>query len=382
MILLDGRPLQSASEVRGIGTYARELIHALRATSVGNDLRLLLARDGPEPAEGRQLRSSPARLQLATLHPSLQPLADPVLVALALRRYRPTLYHALEWGQPAWASCPVVVTVHDLIPFLFPRDYPWVRRARIPALQLLRFASRVITPSKATANDVQRLARVPAARVRVVPEGVDTGFVRASAERADATMRALGITAPYILSVGTFDPRKRISVLADTFARVRAQRDLTLVIAGEQGTFAASVRGALAAAGVGQHAVITGLVSQDVLIALYSGAACFVLTSAYEGFGLPPLEAMACGAPVVMFRNSALGEVAGPATLVSPDGDPAALAQAISRVLDDDGSVVRTREAGLGWARRFTWARAADRTVDVYREVLSPAQLAAREAEV
>ena len=370
MILLDGRPLQSASGVRGIGTYARGLIGALEATPVGSDLQLLLAPGRPEPEEANHLRSSPARLALAPLHPTLQPLADPILVAAAIRRYRPSLYHALEWGQPVWASVPVVVTVHDLIPFLYPSDYPWVRRARIPALRLLRFASRVITPSQATANDVQRMARVPAARVRVVPEGVEQGFVPAPAERVASTLRTLGISGPYVLTVGTFDPRKRISLLAEAFVRVRARRDLTLVIAGDQGTFAPAVRRALAGAGVAQHAVVTGLVPQEALVDLYSGTACFVLTSAFEGFGLPPLEAMACGAPVVMFHNSALPEVAGPSTLVTPDGDPKALAEAISGVLDDDRSPARTRKAGIVWAQRFTWARAAERTVDVYREVL------------
>lgn len=379
MILLDGRPLQSASGVRGIGTYARGLIHALEATPIGGDLRLLLAPDKPEPPEAKQLRSAPARLRLGTLHPTLQPLADPILVAAALRRYRPSLYHALEWGQPAWASCPVVVTVHDLIPFLFPRDYPWVRRARLPALRLLRFASRVITPSQATANDVQRMASVPEARLRVVPEGVDAGFVPLPADQVSATLRGLGVEGPYVLTVGTFDPRKRIAVLAAAFARVRAHRDVTLVIAGDQGTFASAVRDALAAAGVAQHAVLTGLVPQETLVALYSGASCFVLTSAYEGFGLPPLEAMACGAPTVMFRNSALAEVAGPATLVTPDGDAVALGDAVSGVLDAEESPQRERDTRTAWARRFTWARAAERTIGVYHEVLSTASSGPRE---
>ena len=374
MILLDGRPLQSASGVRGIGTYARGLIRALEAMPIGRDLQLLLAPDRPEPEEAQRLSSSPARLPLPTLHPTLQPLADPMLVAAALRRYRPSLYHALEWGQPAWSPCPVVVTVHDLIPFLFPRDYPWVRRARIPALRLLRLASRVISPSQATANDVQRMARVPASRVRVVPEGVDAGFAPAPAERVYRTLRALGISGRYVLAVGTFDPRKRVSLLAAAFARVRARHDVTLVIAGDQGTFAPSVHAAMAAAGVARHTLVTGLVPQETLVTLYSGAACFVLTSAYEGFGLPPLEAMACGAPVVMFRNSALAEVAGPATLVTPDGDPLALAEAICGVFGDEEPQAGAREAGIAWARRFTWARAAERTVDVYREVLSDAR--------
>lgn len=373
MILLDGRPLQGASAVRGIGTYARGLVRGLEATPIGPDLQLLLAPNGPEPAEARGLRLSPARLHLAPLHPTLQPLADPLLVAAALRRYRPSLYHALEWGQPVWASCPVVVTVHDLIPFLFAHDYPWVRRARIPALRLLRFASRVITPSQATADDVRRLARVPPARLRVVPEGVDAAFAPAPAERVSRTMGTLGVSSPYVLTVGTFDPRKRISVLAAAMARVRAHREVTLVIAGDQGTFAGAVRDAVASAGVAAHTVITGLVPQDTLVELYSAAACFVFTSAYEGFGLPPLEAMACGAPVVMFRNSALAEVAGPATLVTPDGDATALADSIVRTLDGEGSTPRTRDAGIAWARRFTWSRAAERTVDVYREALDGA---------
>ena len=365
-LLLDGRPLQGPSAVRGIGSYERGLVAGLREVGGNVDIALLLG-TGAEPDEVQRYRLYVAASRLPVLHPTLQPLADPMLVAAALRRVRPTLYHAVEWAQPIFTRTPVVATVHDLIPFVFAADYPWVRRARIPALRLLRHADRVIAPSHATARDATRLARVPPPRLSVIPEGIDPHFAPADRGEIDAALRRLGITRPYVLTVGTFDPRKRVKALAEAFARVRREHDVDLVIAGDQGTFLDVVRSAIAAAGVASATHLTGFVDTETLVALYSGAACFAFTSAYEGFGLPPLEAMACGAPAVLFDNSSLPEVAGPARLVRPDGDAAALAAAVGGVLGDPAASARRRDAGLAWSARFTWREAASRTLEVYR---------------
>ena len=370
MLLLDGRPLQGDSAVRGIGSYERGLLTGFAELGRVGELGLLLARDRPQPREVEQLHLRVAGPRLRTLHPTLQPLADPLLVATALRRERPDLYHAVEWGQPLVARMPVIVTVHDLIPFVFPADYPWVRRARIPALRLLRRADRVITPSHATERDVMRLAHVRRERISVVAEGVAEAFAPVAAADVDVMRRRFGLARPYVLAVGTHDPRKRIGVLAEAFARIRRRHDVDLVIAGDQGTFDGAVRAALAAAGIAANARLTGLLEQETLAALYSGAACLLFTSAYEGFGLPPLEAMACGAPVVLFANSSLPEVAGPAAVVEPDGDAAAFAEAACRILDDPGAAARQVAAGREWAARFTWREAAARTLDVYDAVM------------
>ena len=366
MLLLDGRPLQGDSAVRGIGSYERGLLAGFAELGRVGDIGLLLATGRPEPGEVGQFGLQVAPPRLRTVHPTLQPVADPLLVAAALRRVRPALYHAIEWGQPLAARMPVVVTVHDLIPFVFPTDYPWVRRARIPALRLLRHADCVITPSRATRRDVMRFARVPPQRISVIAEGVSPGFAPAPSRVVDAVRRELGLTRPYVLAYGTYDPRKRIGVLADAFARIRRRHDVDLVVAGDQGTFDTTVRAAIAAAGATAFTHVTGLVAQETLAALCTGAACLLFTSAYEGFGLPPLEAMACGAPVVLFANSSLPEVAGPAVLVEPDGDAEAFANAACVILGNPEAAARQVAAGRAWAARFTWREAARRTLDVY----------------
>ena len=175
---------------------------------------------------------------------------------------------------------------------------------------------------------------------------------------------------PFLLAVGTFDPRKRIAVLADVVRRVRRDHDVALVIAGDQGTFTGAVTDALARAGLAEHGRVIGHVTNDDLVALYTAAEVFVFTSAYEGFGLPPLEAMACGTPAVVFDNSSLREVSGGAASIVPDGDANAMAAAINAVLDDPAERERRRSDGLAWVANFTWPRAAALTYEIYRSVL------------
>jgi glycosyltransferase involved in cell wall biosynthesis len=368
-VLIDGRPLQGASSVRGIGSYARGLITGFAELAEPPEVSLLLSEGREPPPEiGAEVRS--ARRRIRIVHPTLQPVADTVLVARALRDARADLYHAIEFGQPLRTRLPVVVTVHDLIPFIMPRDYPWVRRARLLGLRLLSRADAVIAVSEATRRDVLRLTNTSPSRIRVIPEGIAQVFHRAPDDAVEALRARLGIDRPFLLAVGTFDPRKRLALLADVVRRVRREHDVVLVIAGDQGTFSDHVMAGLSAAGLAGHSRVIGHVSTDDLVTLYSGAACFVFTSAYEGFGLPPLEAMACGTPAVVFDNSSLPEVSGGAALVVPDGDAALMASAVNRLLDDSGEDDRRRAQGLEWTSTFTWQRAAEMTLDVYRSAI------------
>jgi glycosyltransferase involved in cell wall biosynthesis len=306
--------------------------------------------------------------RIPVLKRRIQPVADHLLVMRALRRLRPSLYHAVEWAQPLRAPVPVVVTVHDLIPFLYPRLYPWMRRERLAALRLLRRADAVIAVSACTAADTVRLAGVAPGRVTVVPHGVSAGFSPASAAEVDSVRDRLGIGGGYVLSVGTFDPRKRVDMLMRTAARLEG---LTLVVAGDQGTYAGAVRAAAEDTGIAGRTIVTGHVPLADLVALYTGARCLLFTSAYEGFGLPLLESMACATPVVAFRNSALGDVGGDAALLVEDGDIEAMATAARRLIENGAERAHRVEAGLRWASGFTWEATARRTLDVYRGLVA-----------
>jgi glycosyltransferase involved in cell wall biosynthesis len=369
-VLLDGRPLQTASAVRGIGSYVRGLLEGCADLGVAQLMKVVLSR-AAKPPEVDALSLDVARLRVPMLHPTLQPSADLLLLHRALANENARLFHGVEWGQPLMARIPVVMTVHDLIPFVFPRHYPWVRRARLLPLQALRRATHVVAVSEATARDVERIAHVDPRRITVIHEGIAPDFQPAPAAAVSAFRARTGLgERRYLLAVGTFDPRKRIRLLADVIRRVRASLDVDLVIAGDQASFAARVRAALDAAGVAERSHVLGHVTQSELVTLYSGAACLVFTSAYEGFGLPPLEAMACGARVAMFHNSSLPEVAGPAAVTVPDGDAQAMADAVCELLEETGDGLPRVTAGRDWAAQFTWRRSAERTLAVYSSTL------------
>jgi glycosyltransferase involved in cell wall biosynthesis len=254
-----------------------------------------------------------------------------------------------------------------------------MRRERLLALRLLRRADAVITPSAATARDTTRLAHVDPERITVVPHGVDPSYQPASSA-AVLELRAhlgLGPEEPYLLSVGVFDPRKRMGLLVAAAARIcRDHPGLRLVIAGGQGDYAAPLRAAVDAAGLSDRAVLAGYVAPDRMAALYTGAACLLHTAAYEGFGLPLLEAMACACPVAAVANSAIPEVAGDAALLVPElGSESAvadaLAAAVAPLLADPVERARRGELGCTHAAAFTWERAGQATLEVYHR-LSP----------
>ena len=365
--LLDGRALQDGSAVRGIGTYVRGLLSGFATVGVAG-VGLLLERGAPLPAEAASVAVHPTRLARVNRH--LRPSLDPLQVALALRRHRPALYHAVEYAQPVQAPVPVVATVHDLVPFVMPSSYPWMRRERALAVRQLRRADQVIAVSAATARDVLALAGVDERRLTVVHEGVGHPRRRTPPERAELVAR-LGLPPRFVLAVGTFDPRKRVGLLAEVVRRVRHQDDVALVVAGHQGSFAGAVRDALVGAGIAAATTVLGHVSGDDLETLYQLAECLIFTSAYEGFGLPPLEAMAAGCPVVAFANSSIPEVTADAAALIADGDAAAMAAAVGAILADPDE--RRRRAALGSARaaQLTWSRTAEQTLAVYHRALA-----------
>jgi glycosyltransferase involved in cell wall biosynthesis len=367
--LLDGRPLQDASSVRGIGTYLRGLLGGFEALGMSGEVGLLLERGASAPADVTATGVTTHRLRLRPLNRHLRPTLDPLQVRRALSVDPPALYHAIEYAQPVFPPVPVVVTAHDLIPFVMPGQYPWMRRERALAMRQIRHADAVIAVSRSTAADLERIAGVDPRRVTVIAEGVNPPPEISDAELAELRVR-LRLPARFVLAVGTFDPRKRVELVAEVSRRLRADHDVSLVIAGFQGNFAGAVERALHDTGMSEHTRVLGHVTAEDLAGLYSLTDCLLFASAYEGFGLPPLEAMAAGAPVAVFDNSSLREVVGEAGLVIADGDGAAMAGAVSRLLGDSADRARRARLGRERAARFNWEAAAAATLRVYATVL------------
>jgi glycosyltransferase involved in cell wall biosynthesis len=367
--LLDGRPLQDGSAVRGIGTYLRGVLGGYASLHVSGDVGLLLERGSslPDDLAAAGFATHPTRLLPINRH--LRPTLDPLQIRGALAAHRPALYHAVEYAQPVFPSVPVVVTVHDLIPFVMPRQYPWMRRERALVMRQFRHADAVIAVSRSTADDLQRIAGVDPQKITVIAEGVTPTAPHSEAQLAALRAR-FELPARFVLAVGTFDPRKQIGVTADVVRRLRREHDIGLVIAGYQGNFAETVERSLRDAGIAEHSRVLGHVVADDLAGLYEMTQCLIFTSAYEGFGLPPLEAMSAGAAVAVFDNSSLPEVVGDAGIVVSDGDAAAMAAAVSSLLGDDEERGRRGLAGRARAGSFSWKRAAAATLSVYETVL------------
>jgi glycosyltransferase involved in cell wall biosynthesis len=268
----------------------------------------------------------------------------------------------------------LVVTVHDLAFRRLPQSAPHGTRWWLARLdRALARATTVIAVSGSTRDDVVQLAQVDPDRIAVIPLGVDHRVFRpADPERVAAARSAHGVDGPYLLYVGGIEPRKNLPSLVAAFSRLRG--DVQLVVAGggvawnPEGTDLLDAALASAPTGVRDRVVRTGYVSDSDKVALLTGAEVFVYPSLYEGFGLPVLEAMACGTPVVTSNVSSLPEVAGDAALLVDPADPEAIAAEVERVLSDGALRKQFVDLGLQRAKGFTWEATAARTAEVLKK--------------
>jgi glycosyltransferase involved in cell wall biosynthesis len=266
---------------------------------------------------------------------------------------------------PARPDTRLVVTVHDVVPWTHPETLTprGVAFHQAMAARAASTADVLVTPTRAVAEAVRTYLNP---RGPVVPV-LSGASVRPVPEDAADRCQRLGATPPYILFVGTAEPRKGVDVLVKAMARPELA-DQTLVAAGPPGWGGVSVSALAQAAGVGDRTVVTGRVSDLDLASLYAAARVVVMPSRAEGFGLPVLEAMAYGVPVVTSDDPALVEVGGGATVTTPVGDDVALAAAIHRVVTDSSVRRQLFRAGLGRAADLTWTRTAERMWQVYRQ--------------
>ena len=285
---------------------------------------------------------------------------------------KPALLHSVDHVAPKWGAWRSVVTLHDLAFLLYPETHTAASRAYYAASgESVRRAGRVIAVSQRTASDAVRLLGVDPARMRVVPEAAAPSFTPRPREAFDELARRLKLDQrPYVLFVGTLEPRKNVTLLLEAFDLVRRQLDAQLLLVGRRGWLDEPIFAAHARLGLEGSARFLGPLGEDDLAVLYSRAGAFALPSLYEGFGLPVLEAMACGAPVICSNAGPLPEVAGDAAMLLPPEDPGAWARAMVHVLTEPHRADVLRQRGFLRAASFSWQRAALATREVYREAL------------
>ena len=368
-VLFDLTP--ALTQTAGIGRYARELALALAAQPDGPKLALHfpLHLAGRLPRELDELprvagSSSTLRRKLTGLT-GLRPLAGNIMPSAY------DLFHAPDTLTPP-TSLPLVITVHDLSPLIRPQDHARRHRLffRLTLPRLLKKARAVITPSSATKQDLIRLCAYPAGRVHVVPLGVTPRFflTKTKEDARSRASRALNLEPPYILSVGTDEPRKNISALLRAYARLK--NPPLLALAGPTGWGRTNLKRLIAQLGLIGRVMRLGLAPEEILPDLYAGAELFVYPSLYEGFGLPVLEAMAGGTPVITTTGGALPETAGDAALLVSPGRIDELAEAMAAILAQPSLAQDLSDRGRRRAQELSWNRTAAETVKVYEGVL------------
>jgi glycosyltransferase involved in cell wall biosynthesis len=364
----------------GIGRYTRDLVSAVTRLDQRNQYVLLVAGGGSQPPSLFPTAANVAYRQV--------PASDRALAILWHRLRLPLfadawaggadVFHSPDFTLPPLWRARGILTVHDLTFMHYPEyaqpGLVTYLNAAVP--RSIRTARLVLADSESTKRDILDLLGTPPGKVRVAYAGVGPEFAPVSDAGVLNEVRArYGLAWPFVLSVGTLEPRKNHLRLIRSFAQILpAYPDLRLVLVGGKGWLYQDVKAEVARLALRERVVFPGFVTDADLPALYSLASVFAYPSLYEGFGLPVLEAMACGTPVVCSNASSLPEVAGDAALLVDPTDGGALARALDQALTDQPmrQVLRTR--GQAQAARFTWSDAAGTLLDAYHEAATLSQ--------
>lgn len=389
-LALDGQFLEQPST--GSGQYT---LHLWRHLAAGeDDLRAVLVRPAGPSASGSPTTNDTNGGEYRTDTAEVVDVAPPAWarggkarklwweqrgVSRAARQAGAAILHVPYFAGPRLAGCPLIVTIHDVIPLIFPEygNSAGMRLYTRLVSGVARRAAAVITDSDCSRRDIEGWIGIPSERLHVIPLAADPRFRPLNDPEAEAALRArYDLPGPVIFNVGGLDVRKNLAALVEAFAHALPQLppETRLVIAGRAHSDNHRRYPPLAPElrkwGVERQVVLTGAISEDEKLAFYNLADLYVYPSLYEGFGLTPLEAMACGTPVISSNRSSLGEVVSHGgLLVEPT--PARLAAAMTAVLSDDRLKRDLSHRAVSQAGTFSWRRTADLTRDVYRAVLA-----------
>lgn len=373
-IAFDARVVQD--HFPGIGRYAVQLLDALATIAPTTPILAFYVPNAPRRDDSLSCLQLRPNITLVPAPPIFVPRGQLVMRRL-IREIGADLVHSPYYVAPFVSPVPLIVTIHDLIPLTQThRPARGLDRWLAPSLNRLaaRRAAHIITVSGHAAAEIRTHLRVPLERLSVIPEAPAPHFRPASGASVRAMRARFNLQGPYLLHVGINKPHKNQAALIQAFARLvgdDAVGQAVLVLAGPLDPRYPNPRQMAEAAGIGEQVCVLGPVSDEELVALYSDALAFVFPSLAEGFGLPLLEAMACGAPTVCSNRPPLAEVAGRGVLTFDPSDPATLAAVLRPVLSDSALRASQRARSLARAAEFSWTRAAEQTLAVYRRALS-----------
>lgn len=361
----------------GNESYATNLIEALAEIDSVNDYTLYVTRN--EAVKRFSKRWPNFRVRTTLPHTPL--IRIPLTLSAELRKHPVDVLH-VQFTAPPFAPCPFVVSIHDLSFEHLPETFNRRSRAqlRLTVRRSARKAARIVSLSEHGKRDIIATYGISPELVTAIPLAAPPHFEPVANERELQRIRhTYGIAQDYILSVGSIQPRKNLSRLLSAYARLRGARPNSklpqLVIVGKRAWLYDETLKSIDESGAGRSVIVTGYVPGNDLPALYSGALCFVYPSYFEGFGLPPLEAMKCGTPVIAGNRTSLPEVVGDAGLMVDPFDVGALASAIEQLIDNPDFRLQLRVKGLNRARMFDWRETARRTLEVYQAaVVAPAR--------
>ncbi|HZM60740.1 MAG TPA: glycosyltransferase family 1 protein [Vicinamibacterales bacterium] len=365
-VAIDARKLHDF----GIGTYIRNLLRHLARTDQDTEFVLLCGEAdlGVAAQLGPNFR--------AVLEPSPNySLREQVHVPWVLRRERPNVYHAPHYVLPAGVRCPSVVTIHDCIHLMFPQYLPnrvAYAYARAQMWSAARRSNCILTVSEASKRDILHLFNVAPEKIVVVYNAIDSHFSVTPSEEAVARVRErYQLDHRFVLYVGNIKPHKNLVRLIEAFDELRRGEleDLKLLIIGDQISKLPALRRAVHRHKLHKHVRFLGYLADDQLAILYRLASVFAFPSLYEGFGLPPLEAMASGTPVVTSNVSSLPEVVGGAAVLVDPYDVDAIVDGLRRVLTNPTLAAEMRQKGIARAREFSWERSVAKTWAVYQQI-------------
>ncbi len=356
----------------GIGTYVRNLIREIAELDHDNNYLVFTG-----PGHRDAFRRLPENFQIIIQRSPVYSVRELFTLSWDLMRLKVDLYHATHYVLPLIVPCRAVVTIHDIIHLLYPEFLP-NRLAFIYAERMIRHSlqrgDRVISVSRNTRADLKSYFQVDGKKIKTIYNGIDEEFRKTlPAEELERWMRHLGLERPYLLFVGNPKPHKNLDNVVKAYAQAVKMHDFPhkLVCVGDRSGLEFKIRQRASQLGIEDRILLLGHVAQEALPAIYQGAAVFLYPTLYEGFGLPVIEAMASGVPVITSNTSALKEIAaGYADLVNPldlDG----MAEAIVRLVSDADHRKSLRKVGQRRSEDFRWRQAAEQTLAVYHQAVT-----------
>ena len=371
---LDGYPL--CEPLTGVGHYTFELARALALNYPSDQFELIAPFDFNPSVVSHLEHSRVHNLHLGSVGlKSVRGRWWSFHLPEYLKRAAIDVFHGTNYELPLWPGRRTVVTVHDLSSLLYPELHrrQLARRMRLRLPLAVKLAKAVITPTEAVKRELCSRLKVKPAKVTAIHEAPRDSFHPVHRDDSLLVRQRLGIEDDFLLFVGTLEPRKNLLTLLRAFGQILRETNLRprLVVAGGEGWLMDETFSAMCDENIREHLCVTGYLNDDELRALYSSCRAFIYPSLYEGFGLPPLEAMACGAPVIASRIPVLQEtLSGAAILVDPL-EASSLAREIVDILTNIGRREEIQAAGLKRAAEFSWLKAARETHRIYETVLT-----------